>query len=50
MDRVALHPRLQLVSVIWLCCQPEMVPFYEKWGFRVFEEGQLWMIKAQRPG
>lgn len=50
MDSVSRHPRLQRVSTIWLCCNPDVVPFYEKWGFRVFDEGQLWMLKAQRDG
>ena len=50
MDTVSQHPRLQRVSTLWLCCNPDMTPFYEKWGFRVFDEGQLWMLKAQRAG
>jgi hypothetical protein len=47
---VAGHPRLQRVSTIWLCCHADMVAFYEKWGFTVFDEGLLWMLKAQRKG
>lgn len=50
MNAVAQHSRLQRVSTLWLCCNPEMVPFYEKWGFRVYDEGPLWMLKAQREG
>lgn len=50
MDCVTDHPRLRRVSTIWLCCNPDMTAFYEKWGFRVFDEGQLWMLKAQREG
>ena len=50
MDCVSHHPRLQRVSTLWLCCNPDMTPFYEKWGFKVFNEGQLWMLKAQREG
>lgn len=50
MEAVCQHPRLQRVSTLWLCCNPDMAPFYEKWGFRVFDEGQLWMLKAQREG
>lgn len=27
------HPRLRSVPAIWLCCLPELVPFYERLGF-----------------
>jgi ribosomal protein S18 acetylase RimI-like enzyme len=50
MDAATQHGRLQRVSTLWLCCNPDKTAFYEKWGFRVFNEGQLWMIKAQREG
>ncbi len=50
MDAVSQHPRLQRVSTLSLRCKPEMTPFYEKWGFRAFDEGPLWMLKAQREG
>jgi predicted GNAT family N-acyltransferase len=50
MDAVSKHPRLQRVSTLWLCCNPDMTAFYEKWGFKIFNEGQLWMLKAQREG
>lgn len=50
LDTVAGDPRLQRVSTLWLCCDSDKVPFYEKWGFVVFDEGQVWMIKAQRAG
>lgn len=50
MDAVSQHPRLQRVSTLSLCCKPEMTPFYEKWGFRAFDERPLWMLKAQREG
>lgn len=48
MDVVSQHPRLQRVNTIWLCCLPEMVPFYEKWGFEVCDTGLQWMFKGQR--
>ena len=32
-DAVLAHPRLQQVRDIELYCRPEMVPFYERWGF-----------------
>jgi L-amino acid N-acyltransferase len=50
MDLLAGHPKLQRVSCLWLCCEPKMVPFYQSWGFEVFAEGPLWMIKPQREG
>lgn len=50
MDAVTSHPRLGRVSVLWLCCEPEMIPFYKKWGFVIYDEGPIWMIKPQREG
>lgn len=43
MDAILEHPRLKKVPAFWLCCLPEMVPFYKKWGFES-ELGELkWM-------
>lgn len=50
LDEVIRDPRLHRVSAIFLCCEENMVPFYEKWEFRRFEEGPVWMIRPQRPG
>jgi predicted GNAT family N-acyltransferase len=50
MDAVCQHRRLKRVSVLWLCCRPELAGFYEKWGFQVYNEGPHWMLKPQRPG
>ena len=33
MDAVVSHPRLAEVLSIELVCQPELVPFYRRWGF-----------------
>lgn len=33
MDAVVNHPRLRPVMHLELYCLPEMVPFYERWGF-----------------
>lgn len=33
MDEVIQHPDLKSVQHLDLYCLPEMVPFYEKWGF-----------------
>lgn len=33
LDEVINHPQLQEVETIMLFCLPEMIPFYERWGF-----------------
>ncbi len=33
MDAVVNHPQLNSIEWIALCCLPEMVPYYERWGF-----------------
>ena len=33
MDAIVEHPRLASVRTIELTCQPELVAFYERWGF-----------------
>lgn len=33
LEAVVHHPQLQSVETIALYCLPEMVPFYERWGF-----------------
>ena len=33
LDSVVRHPRLSEVRSIELVCQPELVPFYRRWGF-----------------
>ncbi|HEX7746596.1 MAG TPA: GNAT family N-acetyltransferase [Micromonosporaceae bacterium] len=33
MDGVVGHPRLAAVRSIELVCQPELMPFYRRWGF-----------------
>jgi predicted GNAT family N-acyltransferase len=33
MDAVVNHPRLTSVRTFELACQPELVPFYSRWGF-----------------
>ncbi len=32
-DEIINHPQLNTVEQITLCCLPEMIPFYERWGF-----------------
>lgn len=33
MDAVVRHPRLAAVRSVELVCQPELLPFYRRWGF-----------------
>ncbi|MBH8553415.1 GNAT family N-acetyltransferase [Nostocaceae cyanobacterium CENA357] len=33
MDAIINHPQLNTVERITLHCLPEMIPFYERWGF-----------------
>ena len=33
MDAVLNHPKLQTVEHFYLNCLPNMIPFYERWGF-----------------
>jgi ribosomal protein S18 acetylase RimI-like enzyme len=33
LDSVVHHPQLRSVEYLGLYCLPEMVPFYERWGF-----------------
>jgi predicted GNAT family N-acyltransferase len=33
MDAIVEHPRLTAVRSIELVCQPDLIPFYRRWGF-----------------
>ena len=33
LDAIVGHPTLARVETIELACQPELVPFYRRWGF-----------------
>ena len=33
LDEVVNHPQLKAVENLALFCLPEMIPFYERWGF-----------------
>ncbi len=46
-DLVVDHPQLQTVEYLGLYCLPEMVPFYERWGFTT-ELGGLKMMLYHR--
>lgn len=43
MQTLLSHPKLQTVEFIHLSCLPEMVPFYERWGFTSDMGGILYM-------
>jgi GNAT superfamily N-acetyltransferase len=45
-EAVVGHPELKQVPVIWLCCEPNMTPFYEKWGFEFVDPEIKWMYRA----
>lgn len=48
MEALCDHPKLQRVSFIYLACEPNLSPFYERWGFKAYEGKAEWMIKVQR--
>lgn len=48
LDELCSSPKLQQVSFIYLACEPAMFPFYERWGFKVYDGRAEWMIKMQR--
>ena len=37
MDAIFVDPRLQALRGIGLQCRPDLIPFYEKWGFSIKE-------------
>lgn len=39
LDAVINHPQLKEVENIALYCLPEMIPFYERWGFQIDVDG-----------
>ncbi|MES2788923.1 MAG: GNAT family N-acetyltransferase [Planctomycetota bacterium] len=43
LDAILTHPRLQPVQTLWLCCLPDMVEFYRKWGFDIMGQEIVWM-------
>jgi predicted GNAT family N-acyltransferase len=43
MDFIVAHPNLESVRHIELYCLPEVVPFYEKWGFSTDVAGVTFM-------
>lgn len=47
MEAIVNHPRLQGVEAFILFCLPEMVPFYEKWGFTTQLECTQLMVRSR---
>ena len=45
LDSVVHHPQLRAVEYFGLYCLPEMVPFYERWGFTTEIGGLQVMIR-----
>ncbi|MFH7030048.1 MAG: GNAT family N-acetyltransferase [Heteroscytonema crispum UTEX LB 1556] len=33
LDAIVNHPQLNSIEWFALCCLPEMIPYYERWGF-----------------
>ena len=49
MDALLAHPRLESVQSIELVCQPDLMPFYEQWGFTGRVAGSRLMRKTRNP-
>ena len=47
-DAIVTHPALQSVQHLELYCLPELVPFYERWGF-TDALGTLRLMRLTRP-
>lgn len=45
LDLVVAHPQLRAVEYLSLFCLPEMVPFYERWGFTNEHGGLQLMLR-----
>lgn len=48
LDLIVEHPQLQSVEYLGLYCLPEMVPFYERWGFTTELGGLRLMARPNR--
>jgi len=46
MDAIVGHPALVRVEHFELYCRPELIPFYERWGFK--EAGRSAAVPAAR--
>ncbi|MBD6616421.1 GNAT family N-acetyltransferase [Komarekiella sp. 'clone 1'] len=48
LDAVINHPQLSAVENVALYCLPEMIPFYERWGFTT-NMGQIQLMYRGKP-
>ncbi|MGB3264438.1 MAG: GNAT family N-acetyltransferase [Microcoleus sp.] len=48
MDAVVNHPKLQAVENFYLNCLPNMMPFYERWGF-TDDMGDIKSMRRRKP-
>lgn len=46
MDAVVAHPELAQVQHFELYCRPELIPFYQRWGFQEVERDLRFMRRA----
>lgn len=46
--RILEHPELAQVQHLELYCLPELVPFYERWGFST-DVGKIRLMRRERP-
>lgn len=50
MDAVVYHPQLSTVENITLYCLPEMMPFYQRWGFKTDDVNNLHLMFRYNEG
>ncbi len=48
MDEIMNHPELKSVEQFALYCLPEMIPFYERWGF-TSDVGEIRLMYTKNP-
>lgn len=49
LDAIVEHPRLADVHSVELVCQPDVIPFYRRWGF-TDEVGSSRLLRRPSPG
>ena len=49
-DRILAHPDLVSVKHFELYCLPELVPFYERWGFSAAAVGDIVLLRKEGAG
>ena len=47
LDSLCRHPKLVDVNLIYLACEPELFPFYQRHGFKVYDGRANWMVRIQ---